>query len=295
MEPSCEGDTMKRRDLIDKLAGEAKVEQKKVDDVLRALQATLEDAASKGETLTVPGFLSMKVSRPSGGSVVIEVAGVPVAKGRQATVRAWRGRRGVTTQRPRAVANAKSAAVEIFVSHGIEIDDERLAEVVDDVLTDMPGESSDALPAGEAELYDSVGFIEDPEAYQYFAAEASARFAALLHHSDSVEAAATRLGVSRGRVQQMISARDVWAIRNRNRWLVPQRQFNDGKLLPGWSRVCKALPEGLHPLEILGLLNTPQPELALGGKPMAIQEWLLSGGDPQAAIEIAASLDLIGV
>jgi DNA-binding protein HU-beta len=50
-----------RKELVAAVADEASLEQKTVDAVLRGLQATLEDAAAKGEKVSVPGFFAQSV------------------------------------------------------------------------------------------------------------------------------------------------------------------------------------------------------------------------------------------
>ncbi|MEO9137815.1 MAG: HU family DNA-binding protein [Jatrophihabitans sp.] len=52
---------MNRKELVAAVAEGADLEQKTVDSVLRALQATLEDCAGKGEKVSVPGFFAMAV------------------------------------------------------------------------------------------------------------------------------------------------------------------------------------------------------------------------------------------
>jgi DNA-binding protein HU-beta len=52
-----------RSELVAAVAESADLEQKTVDAVLRALQSTLEDAAAKGEKVSVPGFFALSVGR----------------------------------------------------------------------------------------------------------------------------------------------------------------------------------------------------------------------------------------
>jgi len=50
-----------RKELVAAVADEASLEQKTVDAVLRALQSTLEGAATKGDKVSVPGFFALSV------------------------------------------------------------------------------------------------------------------------------------------------------------------------------------------------------------------------------------------
>ena len=54
---------MNRKELVAAVADQAELEQKTVDAVLRGLQSTLEDAAAKGEKVSVPGFFALSVGR----------------------------------------------------------------------------------------------------------------------------------------------------------------------------------------------------------------------------------------
>lgn len=52
---------MNRKELVAAVADNAGLEQKTVDSVLRALQSTLEGAATSGEKVNVPGFFALSV------------------------------------------------------------------------------------------------------------------------------------------------------------------------------------------------------------------------------------------
>jgi DNA-binding protein HU-beta len=50
-----------RKELVAAVADAASHDQKTVDAVLRGLQSTLEDAAAKGDKVSVPGFFALSV------------------------------------------------------------------------------------------------------------------------------------------------------------------------------------------------------------------------------------------
>jgi len=52
-----------RKELVAAVADATSLEQKTVDAVLRGLQSTLEDAARKGEKVSVPGFFALAVGK----------------------------------------------------------------------------------------------------------------------------------------------------------------------------------------------------------------------------------------
>jgi hypothetical protein len=190
----------------------------------------------------------------------------------------------------------QSKPVLVLASHGITTTDGELSALFEDVLAHLPGSADASLPDDEAALYDSVGFSAEAAAFPAHATSAAVRYAALLTSSDTVEQVASKLRVTRPRVQQMIAAHDLWALRDvRRRWVLPRLQFDSGRIVPGWPVVARAIPANTHPLEVLGLLETPQPELELDGESSTIRNWLLSGGDPATAAGIAAGLGAIGV
>ncbi|MGH3448503.1 MAG: hypothetical protein ACRDP4_12865, partial [Nocardioidaceae bacterium] len=106
-----------------------------------------------------------------------------------------------------------SATVEIFSEHGIDTTEEEIAQAVRAAFDDFPQLSVTALPHDEAAVYDEAGMVEDVPAYRRKVLQRVGRHVALVEQSVPVAEAAAVLGVSRSRVQQMISARTVWALR----------------------------------------------------------------------------------
>lgn len=181
---------------------------------------------------------------------------------------------------------------ELFHAHGIDLDEQQVLELIEAALaeTQSAAPSPSPLTPDEAAIYDAAGMVEDPDALQEQAAGAAARFVALLATAIPVAGAAARIGVSRSRMQQMIAARDVWALRQGSRWVLPAIQFDGDRFVVGWSTVARALPESAHPLEVLGFVTTVQPELYADGRPHSVIDWLRSGGSPERAAALAAAL-----
>ena len=75
---------MNRKELVAAVADAADLEQKTVDAVLRALQSTLEGAATKGEKVSVPGFFALSVgeraAREGRNPATGETIKIPAAK-----------------------------------------------------------------------------------------------------------------------------------------------------------------------------------------------------------------------
>jgi hypothetical protein len=180
----------------------------------------------------------------------------------------------------------------LFRARGIDLDEPQALSLIEEALAAAP----DARPApspltsDEAALYDQSGMAEDEAALQVLAGDTAARYAALMASALPVAEAARRTGVSRSRMQQMVSSGAVWAIRRAGRWVLPQMQFEGAALLPGWSEVARALPREAHPLEVLGFLTTAQPELTIDRKPLTVCEWLRGGGSPSVAASLAEGL-----
>lgn len=102
-------------------------------------------------------------------------------------------------------------------------------------------------------------------------------------HAYSVAEAAEMLGVTPARVRQRCAAGTLLAQRRSDGWHLPTFQFPDGRELPGWSTVARAIPLGaLHTL-VERVLTSPSPRLRVGGETLAPFEWLAQGGDPDAA------------
>ena len=126
-QPTIKGDLVNRKELVTAVADGADLEQKTVDSVLRSLQSTLEDAAAKGEKVSVPGFFTLAVGDRAArrleaddvddGSVrVVRRAGVAE---RERLVELGRGLRGDGVLRAQhEPADALEAAGQELVAEG---------------------------------------------------------------------------------------------------------------------------------------------------------------------------------
>lgn len=181
----------------------------------------------------------------------------------------------------------------VLAGHGVLVDEADLAADVEASLGRYLV-AAGVAPLSEADVAVlTEGGLDFTPSGRYEAAmrRSVADFVTLLATSLGVEDAARLLGRTRPRVQQMISAGDVWAIRDeKGRWRLPAVQFVSGRLLPGLAAVLRALPAQTHPLEVAGFLTSPQPELELGAGTVTPQEWLASGGDPGQVVALAAGL-----
>ncbi|MDH6283903.1 hypothetical protein M2284_001524 [Rhodococcus sp. LBL1] len=142
------------------------------------------------------------------------------------------------------------------------------------------------LSARDAALLDAAGLQASPMAVAAAAADRQARMRELVETALTVDEAAERLGVSTSRVRQRAGDRSLWAIKRAHRLLLPAIQFTASGQVPGLDAVLAALPEDVHPLSVLGLLTTPQPDLRLENVEVPIIEWLTAGGDTRQALDV---------
>jgi hypothetical protein len=146
-----------------------------------------------------------------------------------------------------------------------------------------PGAAS--LTEDEVRILDAAGFVEDPVAFAQAAADIVAHTALLINTAYTGPEVAALLGINESRVRQRRLARTLWAIESDGNWVYPTIQFEvnlktgkPDKQIRGLEQVFAALPLGLHPAAVAGLLRTPQTELQVDGQPRSIVEWLRSGG-----------------
>lgn len=182
----------------------------------------------------------------------------------------------------------------VLARHHVGVSSEEFVRHLDQALS--TASSPDAEPLSLAE----VGYLrahggkaardvldDDPQEIRH------QRALSILSQSEQVLAAsmsiaetADLLGVGRSRVSQLLSGRRLWAFALGERKRIPRWQFEHGTLLPNLSEVIAAIPAGLSPQSIAGLMTTEQPELG-GQTPV---EFLATGGDPHAVAELVAGL-----
>jgi hypothetical protein len=152
------------------------------------------------------------------------------------------------------------------------------------------------LTAEEAELLDSAGFAEDPEAYAEIAADVIAHMGRLYNTAYTAAEVAKGLGVNDSRVRQRRLAHTLWAIDDGGTWVYPSLQFelvDNGrnqttlKQVRGLDQVLPhLLSHHLHPTAVAGFLLTPQPELRVDGQPCSVNDWLLHGESVQPVLDL---------
>jgi hypothetical protein len=152
------------------------------------------------------------------------------------------------------------------------------------------------LTEEEADLLDSAGFTEDPEAYARIAADVIAHMGRLYSTSYTAAEVAQGLGVNDSRVRQRRLAHTLWAIDDGGTWVYPSLQFKlvDNhrgqttlKQIRGLDQVLPhLLAQNLHPTAVAGFLMASQPELRINGQPQSVRDWLLHGESVQPVSDL---------
>ncbi|MER7011851.1 DNA-binding protein [Saccharopolyspora sp. NPDC000359] len=106
----------------------------------------------------------------------------------------------------------------------------------------------------------------------------------------SVNQAAERIGVDTSRIRHRISERRLIGWKDRGGWRLPAWQFTDTDVLPGLDAVLAVMPVDQPALVLANFMTTPQEDLEIGDRPASPREWLLAGGDPHRAAELAATI-----
>lgn len=182
----------------------------------------------------------------------------------------------------------------VFARHDVGISAEDFLRELDLALFEVPGQGSEPLSQAESDFLGAHGgghaaevVDGDPQRIRRQRASSVAHEATdVLASTMSIAETADVLGVDRTRVSQLLSHQRLWAFPMGRNKRVPRWQFLRGAVLPNLDRVVGAIPPGLAPQSIDGLMTTGQPEF--GGRTPA--EFLASGGDPQAVAELVSGL-----
>lgn len=153
------------------------------------------------------------------------------------------------------------------------------------------------LTQSEAELLDSAGFAEDPQAYAEIAADVIEHTGRLYNTAYTTADVANGLGVNDSRVRQRRLAHTLWAIDDGGTWRFPALQFelvDNGrdhqttlKQIRGLDQVLPhLLAQDLHPIAVANFLLTPQSELRISGQPRSVNDWLRHGGSTQPVLDL---------
>lgn len=118
----------------------------------------------------------------------------------------------------------------------------------------------------------------------------TAKMAAILADSLTVDEAAALLDLHPSRLRQMLTERTLYGIKDSGDWRIPAFQFVDCRRVRNLGPVLRATPMDLHPIELFNWLTRPEPALRVEGQAVSPIQWLDSGGDVERPTSLAAEL-----
>lgn len=172
---------------------------------------------------------------------------------------------------------------------GTDMGREFFARIVHSLAAAEPS-TAPALSAHDAALLEDAGFVTDPAAATAARVDRDIRMQDLVRSCLSVADAAERLGVTTTRIRQRLADRTLWAFESGRNRLLPPGQFTADGAVPHLEKVVPLLDKDLHPLTVQALLTTPQPSLAVDGKPVSLAAWLTGCAGTDTEVEQAADV-----
>lgn len=189
-----------------------------------------------------------------------------------------------------------TAVPDVLSSYGVDLTDRDFASELSLSLSTLLGASATPLPSPEmAYLAEHAGgnaasIVADwdsTRSHQRQIAASVRTVKQVLDGALSIDEAAAKLGRNRTRVSHWLHDGALWAVTVGGRRRIPAWQVHNGRLLPGLPAVVSAIPVDAHPLDVEGVMTTPQDEL--GGRTPITH--LAGGGDPQPVADLLADLD----
>ena len=117
-----------------------------------------------------------------------------------------------------------------------------------------------------------------------------AAFEALVANSLTVPEAAARLGVHTARVLQRLKQRSLYGVKIGRDWRLPAFQFTEHGEVPNIGKVLTRIDPEIHPVAVVTWITSPDPDFWIGNRNVSPVEWLRSGGNPDLAARLAATL-----
>lgn len=184
----------------------------------------------------------------------------------------------------------------VLAEAGLKVDSRQFLKLVADAARRIsPPQTSpaDYFTTQQRQVLTEVGLdLSDyHEGDQDPRARAVAARAVLADSALSVNEAAKVLGIDASRVRHRLSDGKLTGWKD-NGWRLPSWQFADGAALPGLEVVLRAVPSDQPALMVAAFMNTPQPDLELGGRAVTPRHWLLALGDPRLVADLAATLGM---
>ena len=184
--------------------------------------------------------------------------------------------------------------MEVLAPFGVGEDD--FVEELSRELQAAPDTSATRLTAAEESLLREHGGITVPTGDANSVRRAvlrasSSNLADETRESLTVEQAAKLLLVDGSRVRHRVRDRALYGFKIGGGLRLPTWQFTHHDAIPGLLAVLAVLPADVHPLEVAGLMTTPDPDLAVADEPMSPRDWLVGGGDVSVVVAVVEDLD----
>lgn len=184
--------------------------------------------------------------------------------------------------------------VEVLAPFGVG--EEEFVEELSRDLQAAPDASASRLTEAEESVLREHGGITVPAGDESAVRRAvlrasSSNLADEARESLTVEQAAKLLLVDGSRVRHRLRDRALYGFKIGGGLRLPTWQFHRHEAIPGLRAVLAVLPAGMHPLEVAGLLTTPDPDLAVADEPVSPRDWLIGGGDVSAVVAVVEDLD----
>jgi hypothetical protein len=183
-------------------------------------------------------------------------------------------------------------------STGVQVDERVVVEALAELHSQgwlQAGDDTAAEPlsGSDIEFLDTHGGVRDNRAALMKARiSAAVRAASVFDETLTVDQAAELLDVSPSRVRHRISDGTLYSYPGEGRGVarrLPSWQFLDGEPIPHLAEVLDALPEDFTPVEVRDFVLNAQVEHPARGITVDLAGWLVDGGDPAPAIELAAA------
>lgn len=175
-----------------------------------------------------------------------------------------------------------------------EVSPEELNTALRRVLKSMPRRVYDAdgegLTEPERQALEEGGLVLDEQDGVGPLAEGAVLYAALVERSFTTKRVAKLLGLSEGRVRQMVVDRSLYSFLLDGKRHVPDFQFGKERLVPNIGKVNSALPENKHPVSIYRWYHLENADLVRGEENFSPLNWLQSGFPVDEVIAAAKHL-----
>lgn len=169
------------------------------------------------------------------------------------------------------------------------IDEHRVGSLLRQAVSQWETRQSNELTVHELSVLESGGFASGAAPNPKPIMDTVSEYKALMDEGLDVSSAASRLGVTEGRIRQRLTAKppELYGIRRGKAWVLPAFQFTSEGLVPHIDQVIVRLPRGLNPVAVARFFTLPSAELEVGDAPVSPSTWLARGEDWKVVAELA--------